>query len=221
MKPSIFVATPNLGEISTDVVFTVLPWIMSGKYQIFWSAPQYYRPGDRARNICHKLFLESGYEYLFFLDERVVPPMDTLDRLLAADRPIIGAAAQMLKHENGRPLLLPVAMDWYPEDNGYKPQKGKLKGIRKVDVVTCACTLIKREVMEAVGPRAFAQPHGDEWGTTGQSCEFYFCDRVREKGYEIFVDYDILCDHYVRAGLKSVNALMNEAHGDGANGSLV
>ena len=212
MKPSIFIAIPNLGNIATDNAMNLLAWFASGRYGLKVFAPQNVRPWDRARNLCHRQFLSERYEYLFFLDANTIPHPSVLDRLLRHDLPMVAGVVQIWQEH-----LMPMSFRWdglakHFEDPasvdevigaGYKPHHGE--GLQEVDVTTCACTLIKREVMERVRRPAFAFTHTDEFGTEGLSEDFYFCDGVRLAGYPIAVDFDAVCDHDIHARSLAVN----------------
>jgi len=198
MKPSIFIAIPNLGNIATDNAMNLLAWFGSGKYDLKVFAPQNVKPWDRARNLCHREFLNERYDYLFFLDANTIPQSDILDRLLSRDVPMVAGLVQIWQEH-----LIPMAMRWDKEENGYKPHYGE--GLQSVDAATCACTLIKREVMEKIIHPAFKFSSEGEFGTEGLSEDFYFCERVREAGLPIAVDFDAVCDHDIHTRSLAVN----------------
>ena len=198
MKPSIFIAIPNLGNIATDNAMNLLAWFGSGKYNLKVFAPQNVKPWDRARNLCHKEFLASKHDYLFFLDANTIPRPDILDRLMAHAAPMVAGLVQIWQEH-----LMPMSFSLDKEKDGYVPHHGE--GIQTVDVTTCACTLIKREVMETVKRPAFAFQHDDEFGTSGLSEDFYFCERVKAAGFQIAVDFDAVCDHDIHTRSLSVN----------------
>jgi len=210
-KPSIFIAVPNVGIVSTEISIRLLQWVSSGKYTIKYYPPENVRPLDKARNLCHKVFLESKMDYLFFLDARVVPPPDALDKLIAANKDMVSVTAQTIQAFEGEPRLVPVAMR--KAEGGFKPHFGD--GLEQVDVTTCACTLIKRKVMEKVGKRAFKFTMTDEWGTEGYSEDFYFCERVKKAGFKIWNDYTQLASHFKDTDMKTVNDLMAIAYKEG------
>ncbi len=202
-KPKVFIATPNLGEIATGNVLNLLSWFGEGKYDLRWYAPQHVKPWDRARNLCHKAFLESDYDYLFFLDEHTVPPVDVIDRLLAHDVPVVSGTAQIFK----RGALIPMALR--KDEDGYRPHWGD--GLERVDTTTLACTLIKKEVMERVKRPAFMFTQTDEWGIEGLSEDIFFAERVVDAGFEEYNDYGILCDHSIQTSSLPLNNLLTEA----------
>lgn len=218
-EPTIFVAMPNLGELATGHTSNLIAWFMSGKYRLTWFPLMGKAPLDRARNECHQAFIAKPHDYLLFMDSDTVPPVDVIDQLLEADKDMISATVQTLQRHFNKPKLVPVAFRWNvddPDDIGYKAYWGE--GIERVDVTTLACTLIKREVLEAVGKRAFQYVYDpdSEWGIEGWSEDFFFSRLVGEKGFEIYNHYGVLCDHYKTFSTKTVNELMLNAHLKGA-----
>ena len=152
--------------------------------------------------------MKTACEYLLFLDADTVPHPDVIDRLLDADKDVISATVQTMKAKGDDPQLIPVALRWDDtgEDKGYKAYWGK--GVEEVDVTTLACTMIKREVMEAVGERAFQFEYSDRWGTDGKSEDFFFSRKVKQAGFKIWNHYGILCSHHKEFDTKIVNALL-------------
>jgi len=229
---SVFIAMPNLGMLRVGHTDNLLRWFLSGKYRLKWHPVTNVFPHDRARNTCHREYMNSSadgitgelahhfeagiaferYDYMLFLDADTVPPASVIDELIAADKDMISATVQTWKTESGKAVLIPVALKM--SDDGYRVHWGE--GIEEVDVTTCACTLIKREVLERVGPRAFQFVADDEWGTDGIGEDFYFCERVKAAGFSVWNHYGVICSHYKSADTKAVNALLvgdvNEHH---------
>ena len=217
-KPSVFIAMPNLGQLAVGHTQNLLQWALSGKYRATWKPIVGVSPYDRARNKCHEEFMKSGCEYLLFMDADTVPPVAALDMLLAADKDMISATVQTIQMHHDEPRLIPVALRWNdedPEDIGLKAYIGT--GVTEVDATTLACTLIKRKVMKAVGPRAFQFEYTDEYGTDGCGEDIFFNRLVKEAGFQIWNHYGIVCDHNKEFSTKTVNALMKIAFKDGLN----
>lgn len=212
MKPSIFVAAPNLGVLRVEHTNNLVNWFLSGKYRMRWSCLKNVQPGYAARNKCHQDFLEDGsFDYMLCLDADTIPPVDVIDRLLDDDKDMVSATVQTLKEsKEGEINLIPVAFRWDEsdkEDIGYKVHADK--GLVEVDMGTLACCLIKKKVLEAVGPGAFTNWYDDEWNIKGKTGDFCFSERVREVGFHIWNDYRILCDHFLKEiSTKQINALM-------------
>ena len=210
--PSIFIAQPNLGEISTNNVARLLRWFGCERYNLEWFAPPGVIPHDRARNLCHREFIEnSDADYIFWLDANTIPPARALDRLLYHDRDVVACCVQTQKsQDDGSIRLVPLGFRKSFTSEGYAAVVST--GLTQVHIASCAATLIKREVMEGVGPRAFSWGDvSDEWGVEGLSEDFYFCERVIEAGYEIWMDYDLLCRHWQRSDMLIINQMLHRA----------
>lgn len=204
----IMIAQPNLGQISTENVSTLLKWFGSERYELEWYAPARTRPHDRARNRCHKHFLESDCDYMFWLDAHTCPPANTLDRLLYHDKDMVAACVQTIKSTDKGHILAPLGFRWREDLNGYAPCYSAC--LTQVHIAPCAATLIKREVMEAVKRPAFSWGDiRDEWGIEGLSEDFFFAERVREAGFEIWMDYDLLCSHWQRIDVAVINQMLH------------
>jgi len=202
VKPSVFVAIPNLGEIRTELALTLLHWIASGQYRLHVFMPMYIQPHHRARNVCHREFLKKeDYGWLLFIDADCVPPVHALDRLLSHDVPIVGGV--ILAWRDAGPI--PVALRWDNEKGGYVPHYGQ--GLEEVDVVSMGCTLIRRDVLENMPVGSFA------WGDRQDGCdgygeEFVFCRRAKELGFQPYCDYGLLIGHRKPLEILEINRLL-------------
>lgn len=203
-KASVFIAIPTLGDIHTKLALLMLKWQALLGRRLCFFFPENVSPHHRARNVCHRAFLESGYDYMLFIDSDTVPPDGTLETLLSANVPVVGTV--VLTWKQGGPI--PVAFRWDEKKRMYTPHYGK--GVEKVDVTTMACTLIRRDVLEAVPHGVFKFGDDGDWDVDGYGEEFLFCRAVKEAGYEIYVDYDILCGHTKNIDLSEVNELLVE-----------
>jgi len=204
----IFLALPNLGEIATGNVNNLIAWKSDPTLDIELFMPEGIIPGSRARNVCHKAFLESDCDVLFMLDERTVPAPWYLDKLLGRNKDVVAACVQTMKlgREN-EPYLCPLGFRWNNDLNGYQPTFSI--GLTQVNVASCACMVVRREVMENVRRPAFETTYEGEFGEQGITCDFDFCEKVKEAGYDIWMDYDILCRHFQRLETKNFNKMLH------------
>ena len=210
-RPSIFIAQPSMGLVRVEHILNITSWFLSGKYRLEYSPSVGNIPHDRARNILVSRFLKTDFDYIFFIDERTVGHLDTLDQLLAADKPVISATSQTFKILRGnKKALVPTSFKFNEEKTGYLYHFGH--GVEEVDVTNMACTLVKREVIEAMARPWFEFDFADEDGTELIGEEFTFCEKVRDAGYKIFVDYDMLTHHFVYVDSSLVNNLMKHTH---------
>lgn len=141
---------------------------------------------DRMRNVTAKLALEAEFDYLMFVDDDVVIPMDAFDKLLAADKDIVAGWT--------------IIRGWPYENMFFKfdekhnlPNVKDVKrnsGILDVDAIGFSCALIKVDLLRKIPP---------PWFVTGPSNteDIYFCLKARQyvKDCTIAVDTSIETAH--------------------------
>jgi hypothetical protein len=153
-------------------------------------------PFGHARDTGGLKLLELGWEWLFFLDDDVICPPDTILKLLSHNKPIVSgvyyrryaplAPVMLLDSANG-----PQWITEYPANS-----------LIKVDYVGAGCLLIHRSVLESLPPLS-TSAHWFEWRCNRTdlphlektSEDFTFCKHARNHGFEIFVDTSIQCVH--------------------------
>lgn len=147
------------------------------------------------RNAIVRQTLKSNAEWLFFVDDDNVFPSDTLMRLLAHDRPIIGSVyvnkqypwiPHVYRYTEGTPeqpiLFRNIPLAELPVNQ-----------VVAVDGLATSGMLIRREVLERLGDRAFRIDElGDDLG---------FCHRAKLAGFELAVDTGSILQHVGRIPL--------------------
>lgn len=154
-------------------------------------------PFGMARDTACQKLLELGWEYLFFLDDDVGCPPDTIQRLMRHKLPIVSG----VYYRRMNPLT-PVMLKNSPSGPQWITEY-PINTLLDVDFVGAGCLLIHREVIEK-----FPHPspnekwfqwrcnHYDKPHLERVSEDFAFCKDVREKmGLKIFVDTSIQCKH--------------------------
>lgn len=155
-------------------------------------------PFDHARNSAVQHMLNLGLpDWIFFLDSDVVPPPDTILRLMAHNQPIVSG----IYCRRSNPVAIPVMIkdkQWvtqYPENTLFE-----------VDLVGAGCLLIHKSVFSRL-PRQDRPGHPwFDWrvnlqgiqGVDVDSClseDFTFCHHARKHGYKILIDTSIMCRH--------------------------
>lgn len=148
---------------------------------------------DAARDLIveHALSLEEPrISHVFFTDDDMAFPHDALLRLLAHDLPIV-SALYYAKTVAPQPLMLAdeyggLVTDW--PDGELVPCRAHGMG----------CTLIAREVFEAIEPPWFQTMDGEavEAEFRTETEDVYFCRKAIEAGYQPTVDTSLLALHY-------------------------
>lgn len=159
-------------------------------------------PIDSNRNAIVKKFMTlpeaQRYGWLLFLDSDVVPPDGAAERLVSHGKRVVGGVCWIVG-ENGYPTLniskeIPA---------GYvKAELIEVKGMGT------GFMLINREVFKKVGKSPFRFRY-DKWGVANVCGEDYdFCEKAVKKGYRIYADVAVQCEHYKTLGLKKLNTLL-------------
>lgn len=154
-------------------------------------------PYDHARNSGCESALARGFEWLFFLDDDVVAPPDSIAILLSNRLPIV-SGVYYRRHEPVVPVAL-MNVQGGGRMWANAPAPGQLV---KVDYVGAGCLLIHRSVLEKVKEPWF------EWTSDRKdlpeqqrmSEDFSFCEKARAAGFEVVLDGKVQCMH---AGLSA------------------
>lgn len=151
---------------------------------------------------------DSNVTHLYFMDYDVVPPPNTLQKLLGYDLPIVAGIYPMLVNDKlawsfkvGGDAGGKVGYGWYYLD------KSLPKGLTKATAVGGSTLLVKREVFEKIERPWFKMVYKaiDEKGRCYDYAEDeYFSKKVIEAGYDIMVDPTIICDHFNYQSLFSL-----------------
>lgn len=147
MTPKLYVATPlDHGQIHMATAVTMFQFFSDPNFVI---APNpdgsFNEDVYRVRSRIAAKFLETDCTHLFFLDSDVSAPPVTLQKLVAAQKPIV-AAPYPKKHYRLLPNYEP---SWYP--------MGETVGEFQPALCPMGCTLIERAVIEAVSGACVAE----------------------------------------------------------------
>lgn len=168
----ILVAVPCFDQLYADFAFSLVALVAYGKatYRV-----QDCRGSDivGARNAAAVMAIEEGFTHLMFIDSDMAFPPDTVERLLAHGKPVVGAT--YIRRCEPYNLLGLVAEKW--ED---KPLVEALE-------LPTGCLLINVSALKKVGWPYFAFEYGDNPGERiGE--DIWFCRKWRETGGKIYCD---------------------------------
>ena len=208
-------------ERTTDMIMNIPQGLKVGRQR--FPEPCIDISRDKAVNMA----IQVGARWLFFLDSDVIVPPNTLERLIAHNKEIVGGLYvrrhnppfnEMLKFRtDGQPGLRPV------QDGEYQPGS-----LLEVDAIATGCMLIRTDVFDKVQPYQQiidGQPARGmwflwtEWRTingVGYSEDFSFCTKARQHGIKIYCDTSIKCKHQgpIRFVPSGTNNLQIEFAGD-------
>ena len=150
----------------------------------------------RARNELLEAFLASDAEAFLSVDTDISFDPGTLDQLVGADQPIVGAHYKGINSAGTFPVALLRNSQGLYDKATYKALRGR-KGLKKVDAVGMGFTLIRREVVQALGVGVlwpFAEILSDKGQALGEDATF--CLRAKEKGFDAHLLLDAHVGHH-------------------------
>lgn len=140
------------------------------------------------RNTITKAAIDTGADWVLYLDDDHILQPDTLTRLLKADKDVISA-----HYIRRQPPFGPVILDELSNGNFmWKQLSSEDHGIIQADAVGAGCLLVRRNVLKALEPPywTLGQINPASWGD-----DMDFCRRVRKAGFPIHCDLDNTIAH--------------------------
>jgi len=147
-----------------------------------------------ARNTLVEMALQSGAEWLWFMDDDHAFSPDLLPKLLRHDVPLVVPVC-LTRVPPFQPVTyqgklgnkyLPLYMPDQPDE-----------GLIELDAGGCAGMLIKREVLEAIEPPWFEY--------TDRSEDIVFCEKAKAAGFKLYCDLEARLGHVTTAIAWPVN----------------
>lgn len=197
-SPPGIVAVPSLSWMWSQAVaaqYLAVGCAPPGSQLMF--EPNEYASLALKRNVMVQAFLDGPPEFRWFcfLDSDMVPPPDTIARLLAWNQPIVSGLCYM---------RLPPYSACCGLEGGTaeitrqvtEPDPGS-PALRQVDQIGAACLLVRREVLEQVAAPWF--DHVTGWQGVGS--DVYFCRKARAAGFPIYCDTSLVIPHLSVVGV--------------------
>ena len=160
----------------------------------------------KCRNAIVEVFLESEYEYLFWIDTDVGFEADALSRLHAHGKDIIcgiyWATQEVTPDDNFGFQIHPAPCVYLSsKDKGVVPayDLAEVGGLREVDAMGGGFCLIHRKVYEKIGSAWYdllPLPDGRYLAE-----DLSFCKRARDWGFKLWCDADLKTNHLKAAWL--------------------
>lgn len=204
---SVLVAVTHTGQTVTGLESKLSKWI----YETPFGAELHFsniNPTYSNRNTVVKYFLrQTKHTHLLFIDSDTVPFSNPV---LMADLglDVVGGVYPSWRVNHYEWL----AMDKTPSGYVQIPAE-KRKGIVECDGLGAGCLMMTREVLSSL-PDPFADKVRAD-GTREVGHDYYFCERVKEKGFKVWANWDLLCDHIKQVPLLTIIDAMKRAFDDG------
>ncbi len=153
------------------------------------------------RNAIRELVLNEKYDYFFSLEQDIVCPPDTIERLLAHKKEVVGGVYYNPVQLGGKMQKTPVLMT-YPNEEAKQKGKAQWVGftalfpsrILEVACIGLGCVLISRATLEKIPFRiAENDPAFDD---------MHFTLDLQKNGITCYADTAILCEHHYNESFK-------------------
>lgn len=183
--PSVFLAIPILREMHPLVLESILQ--TSGEHITNIHVESGYTiPIDEKRNKCVEKFLATECTHLLFWDSDTIGIPGAIEKLLKANKPVIGATVYKKGGDH-----VPCFGFWVPERQIYRtPLPFPYNQIMPVDMVGTGFMLIAREVFEKVPP-----PWFQCYDKGNAQEDIYFCLKAKKFGFQVYVDTGLNLGH--------------------------
>ena len=152
----------------------------------------------RNRNAMIRQALETNCDYVFFIDDDCLIPPPTLKKLLAHDVDIVTGLYAMRNYPH-RPIIFDQA---YSDGRAtWTNLEDSDTGLRKIVATGMGCLLVKAHVFRKIAEKY------KYWVTLGELEADHWCDdlsffkRVRESGFDIYVDLNCPVGHYAKTAI--------------------
>ncbi len=188
MSPVVILCQPLYGVVPALSHAKLLEWmgVNMGKGLVHGYYSRINAYIDEARNILvGRVLDETPATHLFFVDQDVILPLDTLATLLADDRDAV-SAVYFDKTERHRPV------GWSAIDPCERLEDFDATGVVPVAGFGMGAMLLKTSLL-----RKMAERFGDrEWFRSERGGEdLHFCRRARQMDVPILVDGRVQCGH--------------------------
>lgn len=139
-----------------------------------------------SRNALAAMAVEGGYTHMLWIDSDMKFPPDMLQRLLARRVPFVGINASMR-----RPPYRTTAM---LKDRELLVTNKDSTGLEKVERVGMGVVLHEVEVLMRIKKPPWFSFGYVKHKRVHRGEDYYFCEKVRKAGYQIYVDQDVSKD---------------------------
>lgn len=202
----VMLAVPHTGNLRNELVRYLLKTCETVPDNIKVNfLLNYGMPTDSNRNHIVQQFLKSNNEWLFMIDSDIVPERQTLERLLAHNKKIIGALCFTTSSEG---IPYPVIMKKNTDLGWGWTVDRNVKPLMRVDATGASCILIHRSILKQIkSPFRFGYDANGIVNVVGE--DFDFCNKVLKLKESIYVDTTIQCLHYKNIDLKRFNDILS------------
>ena len=145
-----------------------------------------------SRNVLRQKVLDEGYDYLFSLEQDVIPPANVIQNLLSHEKKIVSGVYFSYQTNNGITLLVPLLWKKSGKDNVRFMLEREVSEHKLIEVGAAGlgCILIHRDVLKKIKFRFDKENKGFD--------DMWFCSDSFNEGFKIFADTSVKCRHLIK-----------------------
>lgn len=190
-QKNVLIAIPTAKNIETDTFLSIYRQELPIRHKTYLECFYGYNI-DQVRNLIAHYTIINNYDYVFCVDSDIVLPNDALKRLLKHNVDIVSGTYIQRKPNECIPEV-------YVENNkggitNIDSQLLQEKGLMEVAGCGFGCVLIKKNVLENIDYPQFEYHSSIDFKNT-ISEDIDFCIKAKNKGYKIYVDTNVKCEH--------------------------
>ena len=184
-KGKILIAIPTAKYIESETFKSIYDLKIPEGYEVHFQTFYGYNI-DQVRNLIAD-WVVRGFDYLLSVDSDIIMQNDALEKMLAHDKDLVsGIYRQRLPVQTLE--VYDAAMRNIP------PEQLPQNQLIRIGGCGFGCVLVKQKVFTDIGYPQFeyhsAINHNDTF-----SEDVDFCKKATEKGFELYADTSIICDH--------------------------
>jgi cellulose synthase/poly-beta-1,6-N-acetylglucosamine synthase-like glycosyltransferase len=187
----ILAAIPTAKNIEVETFKSIFDQVVPANHKLEFQYFYGYNI-DQVRNLIAHWTIINGFDYLLSVDSDIVLPTDALGKMLTADKDIVSGIYIQRKHDvkipeiylknqHGGVTNAPLAMLQH-------------NNLMEIDGCGFGCALIKTNVLKDIGYPQFVYHDTLDFQYT-VSEDVDFCRKAKDKGFRIFADCSIRCEH--------------------------
>lgn len=186
-RMKICLAIPCVGTVRIETLLSVVAILNSTPHDIYvaWREGAYI---EQNRTSLIKTGIAQGCEKLLFLDSDIMVEGNVINKLLAHNKPFIGA------NYNHRSLPLRSNVKFTNEAGEFIAVPELPKELFKCAGVPTGCMLIDLQAVQTIPHPWFDLTYFED-GSLNIGEDIYFCQKLIEHGYEIWCDPTIQIGH--------------------------
>jgi FkbM family methyltransferase len=190
-KKRILIAIPTNRNIEAQTFKSIYDLFIPDGYEVdfqyFWG----YQV-DQVRNLIAHWVIHNHYDYLFAVDSDISFSPDTLLKLLSHDKDIVSGI--YIQRIPGTHTIEIMRKNQYGGLSHVNFADINGKGLVPIDGCGFGCVLIKADVFKAIPYPHFLYHSAIDHSNT-LSEDVHFCNQARDRGFTLWADASVICDH--------------------------